>query len=263
VALIHPSSIVHPSAEIADDVEIGPFCTVGEFAKLGSGTRLTSHVVIEKWTELGENNEISPGVVLGGPPQDRKYHGERSFLRIGDNNLIRECVTIHRASGEDTITQVGNNNFLMAYMHIGHNSTVGSNITIANGVAVAGHVRIEDFANFGGLVGVHQKVRVGKYAMVGGMTRVNVDVPPFMIVEGNPMKVKEINAVGLRRAGVSSETRMALRKAVKILFRSRSNLTKAIEMVEKEIESFPEVVYLLDFMRCLKNGRFGRAQDEP
>lgn len=258
---IHPTAVVDPDAELGDDVWIGPFCIVEAHTRIGSGTRLLSHVVIKEHTEIGADNEVHTGAVLGGPPQDRKFHGERTFLRIGSKNVIREYVTIHRASGEDLETTVGDDNYIMAYAHFGHNCRVGSHITVASTVGVSGHVTIEDYANLGGMAGVHQKTRIGKAAMIAGATRLTRDAPPFMLTEGQKSETLDINAVGLRRLGVSVDTRMALHKAGKLLFRSNLNMSDAIGRVETDVPSYPEVTYLLDFMREMKNGRHGRALD--
>ena len=258
---IHPSAIVHPRAELGEGVKIGPYCIVEEDVVLGDGTSLASNVFVGRWTTLGKHNEVWPGAVLGGPPQDRKYKGERSYLRIGDDNVIREFVTLHRASGEECATVVGNDNYLMAYCHLGHNVTVGSHVTMANGVGVSGHVTIEDLANIGGLTGVHQFVRIGKVAMVGGMSRIVRDVPPFMLTEGNPANVRDINAVGLRRYGASADARLSLHKACKLLFRSEMGLSHAIEVVRREVPPCEELEYLLQFVDSGRQGRYGR-QDQ-
>lgn len=258
---IHPTALVASSAQVGEDVEIGPYSVVGENAVLGAGTRLRAHVVIEPYVTLGAKCDVFSGAVLGGIPQDRKFKGEVSYLILGDNNIVREHVTIHRATGSKKETRIGNDNLIMAYCHIGHNCTIGSNIMMSNMVGLAGHILVEDKVIFGGFVGVHQFVRVGKMAMVGGYSKVVQDIPPFMMADGRPCKVLDLNVIGLRRAGVSSKARAELKQAYKLLYRSQMNMSQAVEMVETEIESGPERDYLLDFIRQIRFGSNGRQND--
>lgn len=251
--------MVDPTAELAADVEIGPFCYVEAGAVLGPGTRLESHAVVRGGTTIGCRNVIAQGAVVGGDPQDRKWAGEPTFLKIGDDNNIREYVTIHRATGEGNSTVVGNRNYLMAFVHLGHNVTVADDVTIANSVGVSGHVTLEDMVTIGGMTGVHQFVRIGKLAMVGGMSRVVRDIPPFMLVEGLGQTVHDINAVGLRRIGVTQESRQALHKACKLLFKSQIGLSRAMEIVEREVRPCPELDYLIWFLERLFRGKNGRG----
>ena len=256
---IHPLSFVDPKAELDSGVTVGPLCFVEAGAEIGAGTRLDSHVTIKGNTRIGNNNFVGQGAVIGGDPQDRKYAGEPSFLTIGNDNVFREYVTIHRASGEGKSTVVGNNCYLMAYSHLGHNVTLEDFVTIANSVNVAGHVTIESLANIGGMVGIHQFVRIGKVAMVGGFGKVVRDIPPFMLVDSMTEQVHDINAVGLRRIGVSQQARMSLHKACKLLFKSQLGLTNAMEAVRREVPSTEELEYLLAFMSRLFQGRSGRG----
>ncbi len=258
---IHPTAIVDKNAEVADDVSIGPFAVVEGGCQVGKGTIIEAHAVVKTGVTLGENNVIGHGAVIGGDPQDRKYKNEPTFLKIGNSNVFREFVTIHRATGEGRCTIVGDDNYLMAFCHLGHNVTLYNNITMANGVGVSGHVTIEDGVNIGGMAGIHQFVRIGKYSMVGGMSRVVKDVPPFMLTEGAPLRVYDINAIGLRRMGASQETRLSLHKACKLLFRSEMGMTRAIETVRREVKMTPEVEYLLNFLENIGQGRYGR-QDQ-
>lgn len=260
---IHPTAVVDPSAEIGNGVEIGPYCVIGPNVRLGDGTRIEQHVVIEANTSIGKNCRIMTGAVLGGEPQDYKYHGEQTFLIIGDGNIIREYVTIHRASGDGEATIIGDHNMLMAYCHIGHNCKLGSGITMANMVGISGHTQIEDKVVFGGIVGVHQKVRIGKLAMIGGFSKVVQDVPPFAMADGRPMKVYDLNVVGLRRHGVSPKVRSDLKKAYKLLYRSNLNITQALEVIENEIDPSEELQYLLDFIRNIRLGFGGRQLETP
>jgi len=258
VSMIHETAIVHPDAQIGLNVQIGPYSVIGPHVVIGDGTRIESHVVIKPWTTIGENCWICTGAVLGGEPQDAKFKGERSFLRIGNRNIIREYVTIHRATGEDNETVVGDDNMLMAYCHVGHNCTLGSGIMMANTVGISGHVVVEDKAVFGGLTGVHQFVRIGKLAMIGGHSKIVQDVPPFMMADGRPARVCELNVIGLRRNGVPPKSRAGLRQAYKLLYRSNLNLSQAIETIDSEVEPSPERDYLLEFVRNIKFGFAGR-----
>jgi UDP-N-acetylglucosamine acyltransferase len=259
---IHPLAHVDASAEIAEGVEIGPFCVVESGVIVGARTRLESHAVIKSGTSLGEENYVGHGVVLGADPQDRKYGQEQTFLRIGNRNLIREYVTIHKATGEGRATVVGDDNFLMAYSHLGHNCRLENTITIANSCAIGGHVTIEDLVTIGGIVGIHQYVRVGRVAMIGGFTKVTRDVPPYMLAEGEGQEVHDINAIGLRRQGVTPQTRLALHKACKLLFKSQLGLTNALETVRREVPMTPEVEYLIAFEERRFKGKNGRG-DQP
>jgi len=220
-------------------------------------------VVIECNTTIGPNCRVMAGAVLGGEPQDYKFHGEPSFLTIGEGNIIREYVTIHRASGDGEATVIGDHNMLMAYCHIGHNCRLGNGITMANMVGISGHTLIEDKVVFGGIVGVHQKVRIGKLAMIGGFSKVVQDVPPFAMADGRPMRVCDLNVIGLRRNGVGPKVRSDLKQAYKLLYRSDLNVTQALEAIENEIEPSEELQYLLDFIRNVRLGFGGRQLETP
>lgn len=258
---VHPTAIVDKRADLGEGVKVGPFAVIEANTRIGANCVIEAHAVIHSNVTMGESNVIGHGSIIGGDPQDRKYAGEPTYLEIGNHNVFREFVTIHRATGEGKSTIVGDDCFLMAFCHLGHNVRLFSNITMANGVGVSGHVTIEDGANLGGMVGVHQFVRIGKYSMVGGMSKVVRDVPPFMLTEGQPLRVYDINAVGLRRLGVDSRRRMALHKACKLLFRSEMSLTRGIEAVRREVEITEEVEYLLNFLENIGGGRYGR-QDQ-
>ncbi|HRI44198.1 MAG TPA: acyl-ACP--UDP-N-acetylglucosamine O-acyltransferase [Fimbriimonadaceae bacterium] len=262
MARIHSSAIVDPAAELAEDVVVGPFCYVEAGVRIGPGTVLDSHVTVKSNTTIGARNVVAQGAVLGGDPQDRKYGNEPTYLVIGDDNVIREYVTIHRATGAEKVTSVGNRCYFMAFVHLGHNVTVHDDVTIANGVGVSGHVTIEERANISGMTGIHQWVRIGKVAMVGGMSRIVRDVPPYMIVSGEDQKVHDINAVGLRRIGVTQESRTALHKAGKLLFNSSLGLSHAIQIVRREVKQTEEVGYLLAFVERLFKGKNLRG-DQP
>ena len=260
---IHPTAVVHPMAELGVGVEIGPYAIVGPDVRIGDGTIIGPHVLLEIYTTIGRDCRIGANSVLGGIPQDYKFRGERSFLDIGDNNIIREFCTIHRASGEEESTTIGNNNMLMAYCHIGHNCKLGNWITMANMVGISGHSVIEDRVVFGGMVGVHQNVRIGKLAMIGGLSKVVQDVPPFMMADGRPAKVYDLNVIGLRRSGIPPRVRAALRQSCKLLYLSSLNISQALEVIESEVESSEELTYLLDFIKNIRCGFGGRQLEHP
>lgn len=255
---IHETAIIDPGAQLGTGVEIGPFSIIGPNVTIGDNTVVEAHAIIEAWTNIGNDCRIGAGAVLGGRPQDKKYKDERSFLTIGSGNIIREYVTIHRGTGEGNITSIGDNNMLMAYCHVGHNCTLGNEIMMANMVGISGHVVVEDKVVFGGMVGVHQFVRIGKLAMVGGYSKVAQDIPPFMLADGRPMKVYGLNVIGLRRNGVAPKVRSEIRQAFKYLFRSNMNLSQAIETIQDEVEASEERDYLLEFLRNIKTGYAGR-----
>lgn len=260
---IHPTAVIHPTAELGAGVEIGPYCVIGADVRIGDRTKLESHVVVERFTTLGVNCRVETGAVLGGLPQDYKFHGERSFLDIGDNNIIREYCTIHRASGEEESTTIGSNNMLMAYCHVGHNCKLGSGITMANMVGISGHTLVEDRVVFGGMVGVHQNIRIGKLAMIGGMSKVVQDIPPFMMADGRPTKVYDLNVIGLRRSGVAPRVRAGLRQSHKLLYRSGLNVSQAIDAIETQVEPSEQREYLLDFVKNIRCGNHGRQREHP
>jgi len=252
---IHKTAIVSPKAEIDDDVVIGPYCIIGDNVKIGKGTRLINQIQIEGITEIGENCTIFPFTTIGFPPQDIKYKGERTGVKIGNNNIIREYVTIHRASvSGDGWTVIGDNNFIMAYVHIAHDCKIGNSVIMANLATLAGHVQVEDFAFIGGLVAVHQFTRIGAYAMIGGFSGVGQDVPPFTMASGPRAKLYGLNSVGLKRRGFSDETINILKKAYKILFRDKLQLKEAIEKVKKELPQIPEIKHLIEFIEANKRG---------
>ncbi len=256
---IHPSAVIDPKAEIGNNVEIGPGVVVGAHVQIGDDCRLDPHVYLLPYTRLGRECHVHAGAVLGGEPQDHKFKGERSFLHIGDRNTIREFVTIHRARGEDERTLLGDDNMVMAYCHIGHNCVIGSNVMMANYTGISGHVEIEDRVMISGHVGVHQFVRIGRLVMIGGCSKVVQDVPPYMIADGRPCKVYGLNVVGLRRNGIPSQVRGALKQAYKYLYRSELNLSQAMESITSELEPSVERDYLLEFLDRIRFGFGGRG----
>ncbi len=246
---IHNTAIVHPKAQLREEVKIGPYSIIGEGVTIGDNTRIESHVVIKGNITIGRNCRIYPQVVIGGEPQDFDYRGEETFIIIGDDNIIREGVTIHRASGEGKATKIGDGNFLMAYSHIAHNCQVGNKTIISNLGSLAGYSVVEDRAVIGGLAGVHQFTRIGKLCMIGGLSKVVKDIPPYTMADGHPAKLCGLNIIGLRRAGITSEEREAIKKAFKIWHNSKVNRTQAIELIEKEVPLTAEVEHFLDFLR--------------
>lgn len=231
---------IHPTAIIENHVEIGPDCEIGAYA------------VIKQFTRLGARNRVFEHAVIGGEPQDVKFKGERSFLEIGDDNLIREFCTFHRASGEGETTRIGSRNFFMVGVHVAHNCGIGDDNIFANEVALAGHITIEDHVFLSNNVGAHQFVRMGRYAMVGGKSKIVQDVLPFFITDGNPARLRGVNSVGLRRAGFDEEARRALKNAYRTLFRSGLPLAEALAQLAESSDE--NVKHLIDFIRGSKRG---------
>lgn len=249
--LIHPTAVIHPGAQLHPTVQVGAYAVIGEHVKVGSDTVICSHVVINGRTEIGARNQIFPGAVIGSEPQDLKYDGSLSLVKIGDDNLIREYVTINRATNAGEATIIGNQNLLMAYVHVAHNCVIEDQVVIANSVALAGHVYIESKARLSGVLGVHQFVHIGQLAMIGGMTRIDRDVPPFMLVEGNPSRVRSLNLVGLKRAGFTSEEFGLLKKAFRLLYRSDYSFTQGLEQLDL-LPDNPSIEHLRQFIRRSK-----------
>ena len=254
---IHPTAIIHSSADISADVTIGPYCVVENDVHIGEGSKLGAHAVICSYTRLGKRNRVFEHAVIGGEPQDVKFVGETSYLKIGDDNLIREHVTIHRASGEGATTRVGSRNFLMVGVHIAHNCEIGDDNIFANGAALAGHIHVADHVFLSNDVGAHQFVRMGRYAMVGGKSKIVQDVLPFCITDGNPPTVRGLNLVGLRRAGFNREQRAALKRAFQLLLREGLPLADALDAMAQIDDE--HVSYFVDFVRASKRG-FPRAR---
>jgi UDP-N-acetylglucosamine acyltransferase len=251
---IHPTAIVHPKAELASGVQVGPYSIIEENVKIGEGTRVGARVTIEGRTTFGKNNEIFSGAVIGSVTQDKKYKGGKTFLNIGDNNKIREYVTINPGTEEGTETFVGNGNLIMAYSHIAHDCIVKNNTVLANAATLAGHVTIDDGAILGGLSGVHQFIHIGSLAIVGGLSKVTQDIPPFVMVDGHPATAFGINKVGLERAGYSQEDRNEARKAFKIIFKQSRSLQDALQTLESDLSDGNIKSLLLDFLRSCKHG---------
>ena len=231
---------IHPTAVIEDNVEIGPDCEIGAYA------------VIKQFTRLGARNRVFEHAVIGGEPQDVKFKDETSYLEIGDDNIIREFCTFHRANGADEITRIGSRNFFMVGIHVAHNCVIGDDNIFANDVALAGHITIEDHVFLSNNVGAHQFVKMGRYAMIGGKSKIVQDVLPFFITDGNPARVRGLNSVGLRRAGFSDEARRALKNAYRLLFRSTVPIQDALRELEQVDDE--NVAHLVRFIRSSKRG---------
>ena len=230
---IHPSASVHPNAELHDGVIIGQGAIIGPEVIIGSGTSVGPNSVVDGKTILGKHNKIFPNVFLGLEPQDLKYKGANTELIIGDNNTFRECVTINKATDEGEKTIIGNNNLIMAYSHVGHNCEIGNNVILSNSVQVAGHVIIEDCAIVGGCLGIHQFVQIGYLSMIGGMTRVVRDVPPFCLAEGSPGRLRGLNKVGIKRSGLIEKNNLDLKLLLKtwlLIFKSDYVISEAVEV---------------------------------
>lgn len=253
--LIHPTALVDSGASLADGVSIGPFCIVGKDAKLGKNTKLISNVVIDGDSSIGENCVIYPFTTIGMAPQDIKYKNEPTKVVIGDNAILRENVTIHRASsGGDGATIIGSDFFLMAYGHIAHDCIIGDHVIMANAASIGGHVRIDDRVFIGGVVAVHQFVRIGAYAMIGGLSGVIQDVPPYMMASGQRARLFGLNSIGLKRNGFSEEQIGVLKQAYKILFREKHTISEGIKKVQEALPYTEEIAQLIDFIKENKRG---------
>ena len=260
---IHPTAIIHPKAQLADTCKIGPYCCIGERVVIGDDTEVGHGGHLTGKLTIGKKNSLYPYCCLGTPPQDISYSGEDFSVQIGDNNTLREFCTINIGTAKDRgFTSVGDGNFFMSYVHIGHDCDIGNNTIFVNNVGISGHSKIEDDAIISGLTGIHHFVTVGRYAFIGGMSRIIHDAPPFMMVEGNPSRVHRVNIVGLQRHGFSPESIDALKHAHRILYRSKLTRIEAFQILESaEGPPTPEVRYLIDFLKKQMAGRQGRQRE--
>ncbi|MFN3466087.1 MAG: acyl-ACP--UDP-N-acetylglucosamine O-acyltransferase [Candidatus Brocadiales bacterium] len=260
---IHPTAQIHPGAELGKEVEVGAHSFIDKHVKIGDGTIIRNNVTITGNTTMGKGNLVFPGACLGAEPQDLKYYGEETQLIMGERNIVRECVTVNSGTGAGGgVTCIGNDNFFMACSHVAHDCIIEDNVLLANGVLLGGHVKIECYAKLMGLVGVQPFVTIGKYSYVGGLTRIVQDVPPFMLVEGNPARVRQVNVIGLERAGFSPERIEALKEAFHRLFRPESlNQNKVLEELAEQNGLAPEVKTLVSFLRDSSRGKFGRYRE--
>jgi UDP-N-acetylglucosamine acyltransferase len=263
MARIHKTAIIDPTAKIARTAVIGPWCVIGPEVEIGPRTVLHNHDVVQTLTTIGADNEIYPFSAIGADPQDRKFRGERATCVIGDRNKIREHVTIHRGTANGGgVTRVGSDNLFMVAAHVAHDSIIGDHICIANQVMIAGHVHVEDGANIGGGVGVHHFSTIGTCAFVGGLARIAKDVPPFMIVEGNPAEVRAVNVIGMGRRGYSPEDIEAVKDAFKRLYRDNgAPMAEKIEDLRREYPAVPAIHALCDALAAAAEGVYGRAKE--
>ncbi|TRZ48325.1 acyl-ACP--UDP-N-acetylglucosamine O-acyltransferase [bacterium] len=252
---IHPTAIILKGAKLADSACVGPYTIIGDNVTIGARTKVGAHCVIEGNTTIGGSCEIFTGAVIGSRPQDLKYKGEKSLLEIGDNNIIREYCTFNPGTEDGGKTIVGKGNFFMAYSHVAHDCRIGNNCIIANNGTLAGHVTIEDKAVVGGLVAIHQFVRVGKLSIIGGCSKVVQDIPPFSTCDGHPARVYGVNLVGLRRHNISKDSLKQLSSAFMILFNEGLTIKHALERIGKEIKPLSEEVsYLVNFAKTSERG---------
>lgn len=250
MADIHPSAVVDPKAEIAENVKIGPFCIVGPDVKIGENVELLSHVVIEGYTTIGANSKIYPFSSVGHCPQDLKYKGEPSRLEIGDNNVIREHVTINPGTeGGGMVTKINNNCLMMVGAHVGHDCQIGDNVILVNNATLAGHVTVEDWAIIGGLSAVHQFCRIGKHAMIGGMSGVENDVIPYGSVTGNRARLGGLNIVGLKRRNFDRDAIHSMRTAYRLLFAQEGTMAERVEDVCEMFKDVEPVMEIIKFIR--------------
>jgi UDP-N-acetylglucosamine acyltransferase len=253
---IHPQSVVSPGAKLGPGVKVGPFAIIGEEVELGEGCELLPHAVVQGPSRFGKNNVFHPFCVIGGDPQDYTFRSERTELVVGDSNIFREYVTVSRGTVKGGgVTRFGNNNFVLAYTHIGHDCQIGSNILLVNAATLAGHVTIEDYATIGALSPVHQFCRVGRYAYIGACTVITQDVPPFSrVVTERETRSFGVNAIGLERHGFSEERRRTLHQAFRMLLRSKLNTSQALAKMRKTFAGSADVLELIQFIEAAERG---------
>lgn len=252
---IHPTAVVSPKASLSEGVEIAPYVIIEDEVIIGAGSKIGSHAVVGKYTTIGCNCQIFPHAVIGMPPQDLKYKEEKTTLTIGDNTVIREFATLNRGTvGGGGQTVVGENNFIMAYVHLAHDCHLGKNVVIANSTGLAGHITVEDFAIIGGLTAIHQFVRIGAYSIVGGASGIPKDIVPFSMSSGNRVQIQGLNLIGLKRHNFPPEEITRLKQAFKLLFNSNLNTSQALEAIAVQVESSSAVTQLVDFVKNSERG---------
>ena len=251
---IHSTALIHEGAQIGEGCRIGPYCVIGPNVTLGAGCQLYSHVVIDGHTEIGSENTFYPFASIGLRTQDLKWGGGTTWTRVGSNNTIREYVTIHSATAEGDATVIGSYNNLLAYAHVAHDCQLGDHIIMSNVGTLAGHVTVEDRAIVGGLAAVHQFCRIGTMSIIGGCSKVVQDVPPYMMVDGNPAATRTLNKEGLKRNGLDEDTQKSMRQAYRILFRSEQTFTNAVKQVRADVATSPELEHLLAFIESSERG---------
>lgn len=252
--LLHPTAVIDPGAELGRDVEVGPYAVIGKHVRVGDGTTIGAHAIVDGYTTLGEKCRIFPSAAVGLEPQDLKYAGERTYLRIGDRTTIREFASLNVATSPEESTLVGSDCLIMAYSHVAHNCVVGNHVILANAATLAGHVTIEDYVTIGGVTPIHQFVRIGCHAFIGGGSRIPQDVAPYTLVAGNPVRLAGLNTVGLRRRGFSPETLEALEQAFRFIFRSRMLLADAVSAAREQVPPLEEVERFLEFIEASRRG---------
>lgn len=254
MSLLHPTAIIAPGARLADDVQVGAYSIIGEHVEIGAGTVVGSHCVIDGHTTIGKNNNFYRFCSIGGMPQDKKYAGEPTRLEIGDGNTVREYVTINTGTIQDVgVTRVGDDNWIMAYVHIAHDCQVGSHTVIANGVQFAGHIHVGDWAIIGGLTAMHQFVRIGAHCMIGGTSSIRQDVPPFVIGAGDPFRPVGVNSEGLSRRGFDAEAVSNVKNLYKLLYRRELKVEEALEQM-KALPDTPEKAIMVEFLEQSHRG---------
>ena len=254
--MIDPRAVIHPGAELGEGVEVGPFSIVGPHVRVGAGTTIGAHAVVDGWTTLGQGCRIFPFASVGGVPQDLKYRGEETHLEVGDRTIVREYATVNLGTvGGGGLTRVGSDCLLMAYTHVAHDCLLGNRVILANCATLAGHVTVGDWAAIGGLSAVHQFVRIGEHAYVGGCSAITMDVPPYCTASGNRAKLYGFNLVGLKRRGFTEEALKELRRAYRIIFRSKETLAQALDTVRGSPEyDRPEVRAFVEFIAASERG---------
>lgn len=254
--VIHPTAIVSPLASLGRNVRIGPYCIIGANVELGDDCVLHSHVVLEGHSKFGRGNEFFPFAAIGGKTQDLKYVGDPTYLEVGDHNVFRENCTVHRGTHESLPTRIGSNNLLLCYSHVAHDCQLGDHIILSNSVGIAGHIVIEDYAIVSGVAAVHQFCRIGKHSIIGGLTKIVQDVPPFMIVDGNPASTRGLNTIGLQRRGFAEDDIRALKSAYKKLFLKKDgNLANSLSSLKAtHAADTPQVAHLIHFIENSERG---------
>jgi UDP-N-acetylglucosamine acyltransferase len=251
---IHPTALVDPDATLGCEVAIGPFAIVGPGVTIGDRCRIGPRATLERNARLGEGVRVGQGSIIGGDPQDLKYRGEESWVEVGDETVIREYATINRGTAASGVTRIGRRSFIMSYVHLAHDCHVGDGVIIANGTQLAGHVTIQDRAILSGLVAVHQFVTIGQLAFIGGCSRVNQDIPPYVKAVGNPIELYNLNTIGLQRAGFPPDTIGALKRLYRLFFNSELNLSQAVDRARGELPPLPEVERFLEFVSSSQRG---------
>ena len=253
--MIGNEPVIDPSAKIGKDVTIGPWTVIGPEVEIGDGCDIASHVVIKSHTRVGKNNRIFQFASVGEDPSDKKYHGEVSWLEMGDNNIVREGATLHRGTESGGgITRIGSDNLFMPYTHVAHDCILGNHIIFSNNAAVSGHVIVEDWAILSGYAGVYQFLRIGAHSFVGGLTHINMDVPAYVVVKGTPAEPKGINITGLERRGFSKDSIRAIRQAYKIIYRQGLKIDKALKQLEPLVKEHAELQLLIDSIKASQKG---------